>query len=245
METTNIKTFLEIPYEKLEELNLKAREIQSRKIAEEQRRQYLKKEKRIKAITICFSDLEGRLHMLDYDKKYFLRSTANLTFDGSSIRGFTVQAESDLRLDPDWTSFRWLPSDVFGPGKVIMFANVLEKNKKVYQSDFRAKLQKYCADLAKKNIKTSMGPEIEGFLLEGIDAEQSFDSKVGFKLISTGGYYHSLPLDRLRQFIDRSAEAQRAMGFKNEKDHPEVAPSQFEMNFSYSDILRAGDNIQL
>ena len=35
------------------------------------------------------------------------------------------------------------------------------------------------------------------------------------------------------------------MGFKNEKDHPEVAPSQFEMNFSYTDILRAADNIQL
>jgi glutamine synthetase len=35
------------------------------------------------------------------------------------------------------------------------------------------------------------------------------------------------------------------MGFKNEKDHPEVAPSQFEMNFSYSDVLRACDNIQL
>jgi glutamine synthetase len=49
----------------------------------------------------------------------------------------------------------------------------------------------------------------------------------------------------LRQFIDRAAEAQRAMGFKNEKDHPEVAPSQFEMNFSYSDVLRAADNIQL
>jgi glutamine synthetase len=49
----------------------------------------------------------------------------------------------------------------------------------------------------------------------------------------------------LRQFIDRSAEAQRAMGFKNEKDHPEVAPSQFEMNFSYSNALRACDKIQL
>lgn len=64
-------------------------------------------------------------------------------------------------------------------------------------------------------------------------------------MISTGGYYHSLPLDRLRQFIDKSAEAQRAMGFRNEKDHPEVAPSQFEMNFSYSEVVRASDNIQL
>jgi glutamine synthetase len=52
-------------------------------------------------------------------------------------------------------------------------------------------------------------------------------------------------MDPLRVFIDRSAEAHRAMGFKNEKDHPEVAPSQFEMNFSYAEVVRAADNIQL
>ena len=87
--------------------------------------------------------------------------------------------------------------------------------------------------------------EIEGFLVEGINAEQHFSEKSGFELITMGGYYHSLPLDTLRQFIDRAAEAQRAMGFRNEKDHPEVAPSQFEMNFSYSHALRAADQIQL
>ncbi|MEK7080984.1 MAG: glutamine synthetase family protein [Patescibacteria group bacterium] len=97
----------------------------------------------------------------------------------------------------------------------------------------------------KKNGLTAYASaEVEGFLIDGINAEQEYKEK-GFSLISTGGYYHSLPLDRLRQFIDRAAEAQRAMGFKNEKDHPEVAPSQFEMNFSYSDIIRACDNIQL
>jgi glutamine synthetase len=46
-------------------------------------------------------------------------------------------------------------------------------------------------------------------------------------------------------FIDKSAEAQRAMGFKNEKDHPEVAPSQFELNFSYDEVVRICDQIQL
>jgi glutamine synthetase len=35
------------------------------------------------------------------------------------------------------------------------------------------------------------------------------------------------------------------MGFQNEKDHPEVAPSQFEMNFSYAEALIAADQVQL
>lgn len=242
---TEIKKFLEIPYEKLEELNLEARKLNDKE-AEIKYRKYLEDEKRIKAVTICFSDIEGRLHMLDYDKKYLLRSVSNLTFDGSSVRGFSSQDKSDLFLKLDWSTFMWLPSDVFGPGKVIMFANVLTLDKKELDSDFRALLKSYCEKIKKeKGIEVLIGPEIEGFLLEGIDAEQSFDDKVGFKLISSGGYYHSLPLDRLRKFIDATAEAQRAMGFINEKDHPEVAPSQFEINFSHTDILRACDQIQL
>ena len=35
------------------------------------------------------------------------------------------------------------------------------------------------------------------------------------------------------------------MGFQNEKDHPEVAPSQFEINYSYADVVTAADQIQI
>src|ERR1700709_1357039 len=35
------------------------------------------------------------------------------------------------------------------------------------------------------------------------------------------------------------------MGFENEKDHPEVAPSQFEINYTYGDVVMAADQIQL
>ncbi len=244
-----LKNFLEIPYDELEVMNLRAKE-QAEKLSavevEKQHCLYLQKEKRIKAITVCFTDIEGRFHMLDYDKKFLLDSVNNLTFDGSSIRGFSQQHESDLRLNVDWKSIRFLPSDVFGPGKVIVFADVLDRDRMPYISDFRGQLKLYTEQLKKQNgIIANASAEVEGFLVDGINAEHQYKDKGSFNFISTGGYYHSLPLDRLRQFIDRTAEAQRALGFKNEKDHPEVAPSQFEMNFSYSDVLRAADNIQL
>src|SRR5260370_21583281 len=35
------------------------------------------------------------------------------------------------------------------------------------------------------------------------------------------------------------------MGFQNEKDHPEVAPSQFEINYNYAEVVAAADHIQL
>ncbi len=249
MTNTNLRDFLEIPYDELEEMNLKAKEDAVTKSVAQQEKEYtawLKKEKRVKAVTLCFSDIEGRLHMLDYDKKFLLDSLTNLTFDGSSIRGFTPQHESDLRLEVDWTSIRFMPSDIFGPGKVIFFASVMNRDRTPYISDFRGRLKEYTATLKKKEGLTAYAaPEIEGFCVDGRNAEQSYTSEKGFSLISSGGYFHSLPMDPLRVFIDRAAEAQRAMGFKNEKDHPEVAPSQFEMNFSYADVVRAADNVQL
>lgn len=244
-----IKNFLEIPYDELEEMNLQAkkkRDTVDPKTQEKEYREYLTKEKRIKAVTLCFSNIEGRLHMLDYDKKFLLESSENLTFDGSSIRGFTAQHESDLRLEVDWTSFLWLPADVFGPGKVIMFANIMNRDKTPYESDFRSLLQIHTKRLKEKqNITAYASAEIEGFVVDGTDAELNYEQNSGFRLISAGGYYHALPLDKLKRFIDASAEAQRAMGFKNEKDHPEVAPSQFELNFSYTEALRAADQMQL
>jgi len=197
-------------------------------------------------VTVCFTDLEGRLHMLDYDKKFLLKSADNLTFDGSSIRGFSQQAESDLRLSIDWTAFYWLPSDIFGAGKILVFGEVQERDGSPYRGDVRARLKAFGEQIWKKDQTMAFASnEIEGFLFKGRDAERHYHETGSFDFISTGGYYHSLPGDALRQFIDTAAEVQRAMGFANEKDHPEVAPSQFEMNYSYTEATIAADQVQL
>ncbi len=201
--TRGLRDFLEIPYDQLEEMNLEVKqqrvERQPLDKVREQRLKYLADEKRIKAVTVCFTDLEGRLHMLDYDKKFLLKSADNLTFDGSSIRGFSQQQESDLRLDVDWPAFYWLPADVFGPGKVLVFADVLNRDGSPYPADFRSALRRYTDELyAKDRTVSHVANEIEGFLFKGRDAERRYRETGKFEFISTGGYYHSLPGDVLR-----------------------------------------------
>jgi glutamine synthetase len=244
-----LREFLELPYDRIEELNLAAKAERTGgkdpEAVREARTKYLTDEKGIKAVTVCFTDLEGRLHMLDYDKKFLLKSADNLTFDGSSIRGFSRQAESDLRLGIDWPAFYWLPADVFGAGKVLVFGEVQDKDGSPYSGDIRARLKHFCAGLAQKGVTANASNEIEGFLFRGRDAERRYADTAAFEFISTGGYYHSLPGDALRRFIDSCAEVQRALGFSNEKDHPEVAPSQFEMNYGYSEATIAADQVQL
>jgi len=248
--SNELRNFLALSYDELEQLNLDAKEQRKNRAAahkiQEQRLKYLTDEKRIKAVTVLFSDLEGRLHMLDYDKKFLLKSHDNLTFDGSSIRGFTAQRESDLRLGMDWGAFYWAPSDVFGSGKVLIFGEVIDKDGSPYGADTRGLLKAFAeAQHKKEGYTLNAANEIEGFLFRGSDAERRYHETQKFEYVNTGGYYHSLPGDPLRSFIDTTAEVQRSMGFQNEKDHPEVAPSQFEINYGYGEVVAAADQIQL
>src|SRR5471032_966532 len=227
--SNELRNFLALSYDELEQLNLKAKEQRKNRVAlhkiQEDRLKYLTDEKRIKAVTVLFSDLEGRLHMLDYDKKFLIKSWDNLTFDGSSIRGFTAQRESDLRLGIDWATFYWGPSDIFGTGKVMVFGEVIDKDGTPYSADIRGVLKGYAQELfTREGYTLNAANEIEGFLFKGVDAERHYFETGKLEYVNTGGYYHSLPGDSLRLFIDRSAEVQRSMGFQNEKDHPEVAP---------------------
>src|SRR6266478_1909047 len=170
--STELRNFLSLTYEELEELNLKAKE-----------------------------------------------QRQNRTLDGSSIRGFTAQRESDLRLGIDWGSFYWAPADYFGSGKVLVFGEVIDKDGSPYSADIRGVLKGYAESLFKKEGYTlNAANEIEGFLFKGADAERHYHENGKFEYVNTGGYYHSLPGDPLRTFIDTTAEVQRAMGFQNEKD---------------------------
>src|ERR1700709_2626850 len=151
--STELHDRLCLSYAELEDLNVQAKEQRKSRVPmdqiQEQRLKYLTDEKRIKAVTVLFSDLEGRLHMLDYDKKFLVKSWDNLTFDGSSIRGFTAQRESDLRLAMDWSAFYWAPSDVFGSGKVLVFGEVINKDGSPYSADIRGRLKGFAGEMYK------------------------------------------------------------------------------------------------
>src|SRR5690606_15911728 len=121
-----------------------------------------------------------------------------------------------------------------------------ERDGSPYSADMRSRLKLYTKELYEQyGYSLNISNEIEGFLFKGRGAEQRFPDSRSLEFVSTSGYYHTLPGDPLRTFIDTAAEVQRAMGFANEKDHPEVAPSQFEMNYGHTEASIAADQIQL
>ena len=245
-----LRDFLALPYDELEELNLQAKEQRQNRAAahqiQEQRIKYLTDEKRIKAVTVLFSDLEGRLHMLDYDKKFLIKSWDNLTFDGSSIRGSPPSAKAIC--DCPWIGARSIgrPPTYSAPARCWCLVKSWIRTVRRILRDIRGVLKSFAGSQHKQEgLTLNAANEIEGFLFQGPDAERHYHETGKFEYVNTGGYYHSLPGDPLRQFIDTCAEVQRSMGFQNEKDHPEVAPSQFEINYGYGEVVAAADQIQL
>ena len=146
-------------------------------------------------------------------------------------------------------AFYWAPSDIFDLGKVLIFGEVIDKDGSPYTADIRGASEEALPTACTKQKRLYAGNaanEIEGFLFNGPGCRAPIITRpASSNNVNTGGYYHSLPGDPLRHFIDTVAEVQRSMGFQNEKDHPEVAPSQFEINYNYSEVVNAADQIQL
>jgi len=187
---SELRDFLALPYEELEELNLRAKE--------ERRAAFVRIRFRNSASSIerreahqgrhsSVSDLEGACHMLDYDKKFLTKNWDNLTFDGSSIRGFTAQRESDLRLSMDWAPFIGDLRMFFGAGKVLVFGEVIDKGGSRYSADIRGVLKTFADEqYAEKSYTLNAANEIEGFLFNGADAEAGYYTSGKFEYVNTG-----------------------------------------------------------
>ena len=227
METTGAARLSGDPLRQLEEMNLEAK---AERVAgkdpgqiREERMKYLTDEKRIKAVTVCFTDLEGRLHMLDYDKKFLLKSADNLTFDGSSVRGFsrrpspTCASASTGR--PSMAARRRLR-----PRQGPRLRRGLRQDGTPYGADMRARLKQFAAQLREEGHDHQRGERDRGLPVQGRATPNVLPRNRPFEFISTGGYYHSLPSDPLRQFIDTAAEVQRAWASPTRRTTPKWRP---------------------
>jgi glutamine synthetase len=248
--SNELRNFLALTYDELEELNLKAKgaaqeprpyrqdpgraaEVPDRRKADQGRDRALQRPRRPPA----HAGLRQEVSDQELGQPHLRRLV-----DSRLHRAARERSAPGHRLG----AFYWAPADVFGSGKVLVFGEVIDKGGTPYTADIRGVLKGFAEALYKKKGYTlNAANEIEGFLFKGSDAERRYNETGKFEYVNTGGYYHSLPGDPLRTFIDTTAEVQRAMGFQNEKDHPEVAPSQFEINYGYGEVVAAADQIQL
>lgn len=199
----------------------------------------LVEEEDIEFIRLQFTDMFGTFKNVAITASQLEKALDNkCMFDGSSIEGFVRIDESDMYLYPDLNTFEifpWRPQH----GKVArMICDVYRPNGTPFEGDPRYILKKVLEEAADMGYSFHVGPECEFFLFHTDD-----DGRPTTITHEKAGYFDISPLDlgeNARRDVILNLEA---MGFEIEASHHEVAPAQHEIDFKYTNALKAADNM--
>jgi len=191
------------------------------------------KERKIKFIRLCFTDVLGFLKGFAITPDELPGALEEgMGFDGSSVEGFARIEESDMIAKPDTDTFAILPDGDHAVAR--MFCDVYEPSGKPFAGDPRFVLKKMVARAKDMGYTYNVGPELEYFYFANSKEAQPLDQ---------GGYFDLVPLDVAQDLRRDTILSMQALGIKVEYSHHEVAASQHEIDLRYGDALTMADNV--
>ena len=221
-------------------------------------------------VDVRFSDLPGVMQHFNVPASSFGQAAFDdgLMFDGSSIRGFQAIHESDMKLIPDpKTAF----IDPFRDEKTLVLNFSIRDpfTDEPYSRDPRNIAAKAEAYLKSTGIADTafFGPEAEFYVFDDVRFEtkqnagyyflDSVEGKwnsgreeeggnLGYKTAYKGGYFPVPPVDHFADLRDEMTLALQEVGLEVERAHHEVGTGgQAEINYKFSTLLHAGDQVNL
>jgi len=197
--------------------------------------------KNVDFLRLQFTDILGTVKNVsvpaDQAEKAF---TEGIYFDGSSINGFVRIQESDMRLDPDPSTFAVLPwrnDDESAAGRLI--CDVIDTSSgQPFAGDPRGVLKRAIQRAEEMGYEVNAAPEPEFFLFE-----EDEEGRATTKTNDAGGYFDLAPKDLAQDVRRDIIFGLEDMGFDIEASHHEVAEGQHEINFTYDDALSTADNV--
>ncbi len=197
------------------------------------------KEDDVKFVSLQFTDVLGSVKSVDMPVSGLEGALEDgVWFDGSSVEGFARIQESDMRLVLDPDTYAVLPWSLSERRRARIFCDIFMPDGEPFEGDPRGVLKRLTAKIAERGWTYNIGPEPEFFLFKG----------------SNGGGVHPVPHD-VGGYFDFSAgdeavrvrtelmDALRSMGLEVEVGHHEVALGQHEIDFRFTDAVRAADNV--
>src|SRR6056297_625854 len=161
-------------------------------------------------------------------------------FDGSSIEGFVRIQESDMRLEPDPSTFAVLPwrRDENGAAARLICDVIGTQTGEPFAGDPRYVLRRALGRAEEMGYTLNAGPEPEFFVFE-----KDEDGHATTDTHDAGGYFDLAPKDLASDLRREIVYNLEDMGFEVESSHHEVAEGQHEISFKYDDGLSTADNI--
>jgi glutamine synthetase len=227
------------------------------------------KEHDVKYVDFRFTDPRGKWQHLAHHVKTITEDflAEGVMFDGSSIAGWKVINDSDMVLMPDCSTAVLDP--FAAQTSLIIVCDINEPGTgQPYARDPRSTAKKAEQHLQSTGIgdKAYFGPEAEFFVFDDvrykstmngamyqIDAEEGPwasekefpDGNTGHRPPIKGGYFPVPPVDGASDLRAEMLSVMAEMGLDVEKHHHEVAPSQHELGFVFSTLVRTADNMQI
>ncbi|CAM3043489.1 type I glutamate--ammonia ligase [Lactococcus laudensis] len=202
------------------------------------------KEKNVTFLRLMFTDILGTLKNVEVpatEEQLEKILDNKMMFDGSSIEGFVRINESDMYLYPDldtWIIFPWGDEN----GKVAgLICDVYNPDGTPFAGDPRGNLKRALTHMETTGFKSfNLGPEPEFFLFK-LDEKGNPTLEVN----DQGGYFDLAPTDTADNTRREIVNVLTDLGFEVEASHHEVAVGQHEIDFKYTNVLEACDNIQI
>lgn len=195
-------------------------------------------EEDVKFIRLAFCDAYGAQKNISVMPSELPRAfEQGIGFDASAVRGFANEAHSDLLLFPDPDTLSVLPWRPESGRVVRMFCSIKQPNGQPFECDTRSLLIKAVEEAKAEGLEFSFGSELE-FYLFNLD-EHGNPTSIPY---DRAGYMDIAPDDKgenIRRVICLTLEQ---MGITPESSHHEEGPGQNEIDFHYSDALRAADD---
>ncbi len=194
------------------------------------------KERGIRFIRLWFTDVQGFL-------KSFAITPAELeialdegvSFDGSSIDGFSRSHEADMLAKPDPSTFQILPWKGGDADVARMFCDIVTPEGDAFPGDPRHVLRRNLQRAAELGYSFYVAPEIEFFYFEDASPEP--------QVLDRGGYFDLTPLDVAQEYRRSTIVALERLGIPVAFSHHEVSPSQHELDLRHTDALTMADTI--
>ncbi|MDA0193076.1 MAG: glutamine synthetase family protein [Actinobacteria bacterium] len=195
-------------------------------------------ERGIRLVRLWFTDVLGNL-------KSFAISPAEMenalndgmSFDGSSIDGFSRVQESDVLALPDANTFEVLPwADAKG-AEARVFCDIAKLDGTPFDGDPRQVLRRNLSAARDKGYSFYIAPDIEYFYFAPPDGSNKP------VLLDQGGFFDLTSADIASSLRKETIRTLETMSIPVEYSFHEDAPSQHEIDLRHTDALTMADSV--
>ena len=207
----------------------------------DQNREYVLRsveERGVRLVRLWFTDVLGNLKSLAISPAELDNAlTDGMTFDGSSIDGFSRVQEADVLAIPDPDTFEIVPWGDRKEPEARVFCDIHNLDGTPFAGDPRQVLRRHMKAAHDMGLAFYVAPDIEFFYFEPLVAGEDPVP------IDQGGFFDLTTNDVTGELRKRTIRTLEQMGIPVEYSFHEDAPGQQEIDLRHTDALTMADSV--